>query len=132
MVGNKLYRNRIPYFFEVFFVGNLQLFSLASLFLSSDKEVRSNAQEHLTYCMVCSALVVFMLIVVYHCYKLCLNTRQGKKANQKLVSLLKKPEADFEEHPTTDSAGPKPSSTPTTTVVELIEPLLLDEIHAID
>ena len=127
MVGNKLYRNRIPYFLEVFFIGNLQLFSLASLFLSSDKEVRLNAQEHLTYCMVCSALVVFMLIVVYHCYKLCLNTRQGKKACQRLVSLFKKPETDFEEHPGADSAGPKHSSTPTTTVVELKEPLLVDD-----
>ena len=127
MVGNKLYRNRIPYFLEVFFIGNLQLYSLASLFLSSDKEVRSNAQEHLTYCMVCSALVVFMLIVVYHCYKLCLNTRQGKKAHHKLVSLVKKPEADLEEHPSADLAGPKHSSTPTTTVVELKEPLLVDD-----
>ena len=127
MVGNKLYRNRIPYFLEVFFIGNLQLFSLASLFLSSVKEVRSNAQEHLTYCMVCSALVVFMLVLVYHCYKLCLNTRQGKKAHQKLVSLLKKPETDFEEHPSADLACPKHSSTPTTTVVELKEPLLMDD-----
>ena len=127
MVGNKLYRNRIPYFLEVFFIGNLQLYSLASLFLSSDKEVKLNAQEHLTYCMVCSALVVFMLIVVYHCYKLCLNTRQGKKVHQKLVSLLKKPETDFEEPPSADEAGPKHSSTPTTTVVELKVPLLVDD-----
>ena len=127
MVGNKLYRNRLPYFLEVFFIGNLQLFSLASLFLSSDKEARSNAQEHLTYCMVCSALVVFMLIVVYHCYKLYLNTRQGKKVHQKVISLLKKPKADFEEHLTADLAGPKHSSTPTTTVVELKEPLLVDD-----
>ena len=127
MVGNKLYRNRLPYFLEVFFIGNLQLFSLASLFLSSDKEVRLNAQEHLTYCMVCSTLVVFMLTLVYHYYKLCLNTRQGKKAHQKLVSLVKKPEADFEEHSGADLAAPKHSSTPTTTVVELKEPLLVDD-----
>ena len=120
----KLYRLQVPYFIEVFFIGNLQLYSLASLFLSSDKEVRLNAQEHLTYCMVCSALVVFMLILVYHCYKLCLNTRQGKKAHQRVVSLFKKPEADIQEHPTT---APKRSSTPTTTVVDLKELLLVDD-----
>ena len=121
------YRNRFPYFLEVFFIGNLQLFSLASLFLSSDKEVGLNAQEHLTYCMVCSALIVFMFIVAYHCLKLYLNTRQGKKAYQKVVSLLKKHEADVQEHPTADLAGPKHSFTPTTTVVELREPFLIDD-----
>ena len=123
----KLYKNQFPHLLEVFFIGNLQFFSLAKLFLSSYKESDVSAEESLVYCMVGSTLSMFTMIIAYHNYKLCLSTKIGKSTCEKLVFLQRRPKQKFETDIIDCNDCMTPSSSPTTTVIELKEPLLEDE-----
>ena len=124
---DKLYKNQFPHLLEVFFIGNLQFFSLAKLFLSSYKESNVSAEENLTYCMVGSTVSVFTLIIAYHNYKLCLGTKIGKSTHEKLVTSLRRPKRKLQTDTIEGNDWMTPSSSPTTTIVELKEPLLEDE-----
>ena len=102
----------------MFFIGNLQLFTLASLLLNGLGSDRQNAQEILVSCMVGSSLVVFMFVVLYHCYKLHFSTKMKKFFTwQKHVTLQRQ---DLPINTITETC----SSAPTTSVIDLKELLL--------
>ena len=122
----QLYSGKIPHILEVFFMGNLQLYSLSSTLLLSAKINNMQAQEVLTLCMVGSSMLVFMLIIIYHCYKRYLS-KKIKCPKLEWSSQQRKLESDSPVNSRTMHSSSQSTTLPTTTVVELEELLLTED-----
>ena len=122
----QLYSGKIPRFLEVFFMGNLQLYLLSSTLLLSAKINNMQAQEVLTLCMVGSSMLVFMLIIIYHCYKRYLS-KKIKCSKLEWSSQQRQLRRDSPVNSSMMHSSSQSTTLPTTTVVELEEPLLTED-----
>ena len=133
-----LYKRRFVQFLEGFFLSNLAIFAVATIFLKNSPSYFEN-QEILTDVMVGSAFIVFIIIMVYHFYQRVRETA----VVHKLVACCRNVHSDH-ENDIQNSIGTAVSRPPNVTVVdlqscksnelemrsfELREPLLTDERH---
>ena len=123
----QLYSRKVARFLEVFFMGNLQLYLLSSTLLLSAKINNMQAQEVLTLCMVGSSMLVFMLIIIYHCYKRYLS-KKIKCPRLEWSSQQRQLESDSPVNSSAIHTSSQSTTLPTTTVVELEEPLLAEDL----
>ena len=122
-----IYKKTLPNVIELFFLFNLLLFSVVSLYLRATAVSPSQLEHHsdiAVLCMVGSTFVLFLLILGYHTL---FETYYGKK----LVGKIKKRCIDFKTNnieQELDLIPNKPKEPnphlPTCTVVELHKPLL--------
>ena len=123
---SQLYSRKISRFLDVFFMENLQLYLLSSTLLLSAKISNMQAQEVLTLCMVGSSMLVFMPIIMYLCYKRYLS-KKIKCLRLEWSSHQRKLESDSPVNSSTMHSLSQSTTLPTTTVVELEEPLLTED-----
>ena len=121
----KLYRSKLSNFLELFFLANLLLLTVTSLFLQSNQTDKISGQSITICCMVGSAFAMCGLILVYHCYVVCQRIEAIKRLTSRVVSSLKRPRNRAQTNDDIIS-GPPHSTPPTVTEVGLRELLLED------
>ncbi len=119
----KVYRNKLQNCLELFFLGNLIVFTLSSQFLLSNKTHKMKGQAIITSCMVGSAFAVCLLILIDHCYSFCLKYPAFKKLIKRAGALSSKPQKETCHLDPYILTGSNTTSKPTFTIVEL-RPLL--------
>ena len=78
----QLYRNKFSNILELFYFSVLLFHAIFALYF------RTNPVA-LTYIMVGSSLLLFLLIILYHCYHACYNSRIGKAIKMKTKTIEK-------------------------------------------
>ncbi len=118
----KLYRSKLSNFLESFFLVNLLLLAVTSLFLHASKQTdKIKGQNIAICCMVGSALAITMFILAYHCYAVCLKTKVVQK-----LTVRVKGTRNRDLGTDNDVITELQATHPTATVVDLKE-LLLEE-----
>ena len=84
----KVYRNKLQNCLELFFLGNLIVFTLSSQFLLSNKTHKMKGQAIITSCMVGSAFAVCLLILIDHCYSFCFKVPSFQEAYKKSWRII--------------------------------------------
>ena len=114
---------------ELFYLVNLGITATATLYLRASSDTNTQ-QQVLSLIMVGSALIVFISILIYHCYSELTKTNCGKKLKRKAQAIWSSRQDPANEEIIQDEGENQPQvkvKSPTRTIVslkELKEPLL--------